>query len=100
MLALHNRKLPDNALDLEGVRAQWIRLGQAQPGNRETLELALGTEWPAHVIAETPGDKFLLTREGKGDRVTGTRHSGQGSPIVFDVTECGYLLYVSSGRTA
>jgi len=29
MLALHNRKLPDNALDLEGVRAQWIRLGQA-----------------------------------------------------------------------
>jgi dienelactone hydrolase len=83
MLALFNRKLPENALDLEGVRAQWIRLGQAQPGTRETLQLALGAEWPKRVVSETPEDRFLLTREGRGDRVTGFRTQGQGTPILF-----------------
>jgi dienelactone hydrolase len=85
MLALFNRKLPDNALDLEGVRAAWIERGKqaaAQP-TKEMLELALGAEWPKHVIAETPGDRFLLTREGKGDRVTGFRSPGQGTPVIF-----------------
>jgi dienelactone hydrolase len=85
MLALFNRKLPDNALDLEGVRAAWIERGkQAAAGaTKEMLELALGAEWPQRVIAETPGDRFLLTRAGRGDRVTGYRIAGQGSPLVF-----------------
>lgn len=85
MLALHNRKLPDNALDLEGVRREWIeraREAAAQP-TKEMLELALGSEWPKRVIAETPGDQFLLTREGRGDRVAGFQVRGQGLPIVF-----------------
>jgi dienelactone hydrolase len=85
MLALHNRKLPDNALDYNGVRDLWIRLGReaAQHPTREMLELALGSEWPAHVISETAGNKFLLSREGRGDRVSGFTQSGQGTPIVF-----------------
>jgi hypothetical protein len=85
MLALHNRKLPDNALDLEGVRAQWIKMGKeaAVEPNREMLELALGTEWPKRVIAETSGEKFQLTREGRGDRVTGYMRQGQGTPILI-----------------
>ncbi len=85
MLALFNRKLPDNALDLEGVRAEWVERGReaaAQP-TKEMLELALGAEWPKRVIAETPGERFLLTREGKGDRITGFRAPGQGTPILF-----------------
>jgi dienelactone hydrolase len=85
MLALHNRKLPDNALDLEGVRREWIeraREAAAQP-TKEMLELALGSEWPKRVIAETPGDQFLLTREGRGDRVGGFQVRGQGTPIVL-----------------
>ncbi len=85
MLALFNRKLPDNALDLEGVRAEWVERGKeaaAQP-SKEMLELALGADWPKRVIAETPGERFLLTRESKGDRVTGFRVPGQGTPIVF-----------------
>jgi dienelactone hydrolase len=85
MLALHNRKLPDNALDLEGVRRLWIERSKeaaAQP-TKEMLALALGTEWPRQVIAETPGDRFLLTRQGRGDRVTGLRQPGQGTPILI-----------------
>src|SRR5207302_1162093 len=79
MLALHNRKLPDNALDFDGVRELWIRLGRAASvkPDREALELALGAEWPKHVIAESDGDKFLLTREGRGDRVTGFKIPGE-----------------------
>jgi dienelactone hydrolase len=85
MLALFNRKLPDNALDLEGVRRLWIERGKeaAATPTKEMLALALGAEWPKQVIAETPGDRFLLTREGRGDRVTGFRVQGQGTPIVF-----------------
>jgi len=85
MLTLHNRTLPPNALDLEGVRQQWYRLGQDAAANstREMLELALGSEWPKNVIAETPGDRFLLSREGRGDRVAGFRIQGQGTPILF-----------------
>lgn len=83
MLVLHNRKLPDNALDLEGVRVQWNLLGKAQPHSREGLELSLGAEWPAHVISENTGETFLLSREGRGDRVSGVQHEGTGTPIVF-----------------
>ncbi|MBS1856466.1 MAG: hypothetical protein JST11_13950 [Acidobacteria bacterium] len=89
MLALFNRKLPENALDLEGVRREWIeraREAAARPTaeqSREMLQLALGAEWPRRVIAEMPGERFLLTREGRGDRVTGFWLHGQGTPIVF-----------------
>jgi hypothetical protein len=47
------------------------------------MELALGSEWPKRVIAETTGERFLLTREGRGDRVGGFRVQGQGVPIVL-----------------
>jgi dienelactone hydrolase len=85
MLALHNRKLPDNALDLEGVRRLWIERARDAAANptKEMLELALGTEWPKRVIAEMPGERFLLTREGRGDRVTGFWLQGQGTPILL-----------------
>lgn len=85
MLALFNRKLPDNALDLEGVRQLWIERGKAAAANptKEMLELALGSEWPKRVIAEMQGERFLLSREGRGDRVTGFWLQGQGTPIVL-----------------
>jgi dienelactone hydrolase len=85
MLALFNRKLPDNALDLEGVRQLWIERGKAAAANptKEMLEFALGSEWPKRVIAEMQAERFLLSREGRGDRVTGFWLQGQGTPIVF-----------------
>ncbi len=89
MLALFNRKLPENALDLEGVRREWIERGRAAssratPGeSREMLELALGAEWPGRVIAQMSGERFLLSRDGRGDRVGGFWLHGQGTPVVF-----------------
>jgi dienelactone hydrolase len=85
MLALHNRTLPPGALDLEGVRRVWIERGKEallRP-EKEYLELALGAEWPKRVIAEESGEKVLLTREGRGDRVAGFRLAGQGVPVVL-----------------
>ena len=89
MLALFNRKLPENALDLEGVRAEWIQRGKEASSHatpqesKEMIDFALGAEWPKRVIAEMPGERFLLTREGKGDRVTGFWLQGQGTPILL-----------------
>jgi hypothetical protein len=90
MLALMNRKLPDNALDYEGVTAEWMRFGKERAESvadraqqRELLELALGAEWPERVIAETHGDRVLFSREGQGDRVAGFVKPGAGKKILF-----------------
>src|SRR5262249_35063521 len=72
MLALFNRKLPDNALDLAGLFEEWKRIGLGTASSvtdrgqmREMLEYTLGTEWPARVLSETHGDTFVLSREGR-----------------------------------
>jgi dienelactone hydrolase len=90
MLVLHNRKLPDNALDYDGLFAEWKRIGRetaaaVTDGNeiREMLEFALGAGWPTHVTAETKGDTFALTRPGRGDRVAGIFHPGKGANILI-----------------
>ena len=90
MLALSNRKLPDGALDYAGVFAEWRRIGGETAASvtdrnqlREMLAFALGAEWPAHVVSETKGDSFALSREGRGDRVTGYHESGPGAPTLF-----------------
>jgi hypothetical protein len=82
MLALSSHKLPDNALDFAGVAAEWQRIGAETAAGvtdrnqlREMLELALGAEWPSHVLSETKGDTFVLSREGRGDRVVGRLHA-------------------------
>lgn len=90
MLALHNRKLPDNAVDLAGLFSLWKRRGQETAESvtdrnamREMLEFALGAEWPTRVIADTKGDSFALTRPGRGDRVAGFHEAGPGDPVLF-----------------
>ena len=70
MLALHNRKLPDNALDFKGVFAEWMRLSEAQSGDeRERLTYSLAAEWPKDVASEGSGERIVLGRPGKGDRI-------------------------------
>jgi dienelactone hydrolase len=78
MLALSNRKLPDNALDFPGVFEQWKKMGRDAAAavtdrnqRREMLQYTLGASWPSHVLSEQKGDAFVLSREGVGDRVTG-----------------------------
>jgi hypothetical protein len=90
MLVLHNRKLPDNALDYDGLVAEWIRIGQDRVNAttdraqlREMMEFALGAEWPSRVISETKGEKILFARADRGDRVAGFWKQGEGRQILF-----------------
>jgi dienelactone hydrolase len=88
MLALSNRTLPSNALDFPGVFEQWKRMGREATDTvtdhaqqREILEYALGVEWPAKVLSEKTGDTFVLSRDGRADRVTGHR-SNEGAIVI------------------
>ncbi len=90
MLALHNRKLPDNALDYDGIFAQWVRTAQnlvlgitERDQLREMMELALGAEWPERVVSEVKGEKIAFGRPGRGDRVTGLWMQGEGRKVLL-----------------
>jgi hypothetical protein len=90
MLALHNRKLPDHALDYEGVFAQWVRTAQNlvlgindRSQLREMMEFALGAEWPDRVVSEAKGEKIVLGRPGRGDRVMGLWMQGEGRKVLL-----------------
>jgi hypothetical protein len=90
MLALHNRKLPDNALDYDGIFAQWVRTSQMLVGEmtdrnqlREMMEFALGAEWPERVVSQATGEKIVFARPGRGDRVAGFSLPGEGRKLLF-----------------
>jgi len=90
MLALHNRTLPANALDYDGIYAQWVRTAQIlvnpitdRAQLREMLQFALGAEWPDRVISEAKGDTLTFARPGRGDRVPGIWFPGEGRKILF-----------------
>jgi hypothetical protein len=57
---------------------------------REALRYALGAEWPSQVESSIQGNRAVLSRSGKGDRVTGYWVPGKGAP----------LLVVHSGGSA
>ena len=85
MLVFHGRALPANALTYEQLFTQWTELARRQfeattdPGElRERLALALGAELPANVLSERKGDAIVLSRAGKGDRVSGWWRPGTG----------------------
>jgi dienelactone hydrolase len=76
MMVWHARALPAGALDFNGVRELWIRRSRAQADRitdraliKERLQLALATEWPRNVVSERSGDRLVLSRAGRGDRV-------------------------------
>jgi len=88
MLVWQGRPLPANALTYEQLLEQWI--ARAKQQNAETrdpevlrtrLRLALSTEWPERVLSEAQGERAVLSRAGKGDRVS-VRRIGGGVPSV------------------
>jgi dienelactone hydrolase len=80
MLVLHNRKLPDNAISYQQLFEEWIRLSKDQPENpRERLTSALAADWPAEVLSQMDGDRILLGRAGRGDRIPGIWVKGSSS---------------------
>ena len=77
MLVWQGRALPSNALTYDQLEEQWIASAKKQAAEtrditalRARLRLALGVEWPEHVLSEMQGDKIVLGRLGKGDRVS------------------------------
>ena len=88
MLALHNRTLPAGALDYQQIVEQWIERARQQlisttaPEKKERLAMAMGVEWPSKVASLTTGDKLKLTREDRGDLVTGIVKGSKPAMIV------------------
>ncbi|HWY48266.1 MAG TPA: acetylxylan esterase [Bryobacteraceae bacterium] len=90
MLVWQGRPLPKNAVTFEQLEEQWIAAAKKQTDEahdpavlREQLRLALGTEWPEHVLSERAGDRIVLSRAGKGDRVSGIWIGGAVPPVVM-----------------
>ncbi|QNI35027.1 hypothetical protein H7849_16205 [Alloacidobacterium dinghuense] len=97
MMALSNRTLPANALDLDSVFRLWRERSEVQNKKlengelqdraflRERLRQTLAVEVPRQVIADRDGRSIVLGRAGKGDRVPGIWIEGSGAPaIVID----------------
>jgi hypothetical protein len=92
MLVWQGRALPKNALTYEQLVEQWIAAAKKQTDEtrdsavlRERLRLALGSEWPERVLSERAGERIVLSRAGKDDRVSGIQlGSGVPSVVVLD----------------
>jgi dienelactone hydrolase len=92
MMALSNRTLPANALDLPGLFNEWRTMAEAQNGQtkdaaflRERLRQTLAVEIPTNVIAEIHGESIVLSRPEWKDRVQGVVIQGPGAvAIVID----------------
>jgi hypothetical protein len=92
LLVWHQRTMPANAVTYEQFVEQWIASAKKQNEQtrdvavlRDRLRLALGSEWPERVIGERDGERLLLSRAGKGDRVSGLRiGTGVPSLVVVD----------------
>lgn len=82
MLVRSNMEKPSNALDLAGVFEQWKWLTRAPMPDRETMRYALSVEVPAKVDGQRTGERVVLSRPGKGDRVTGVYRAGSGTAVL------------------
>lgn len=89
MLVLHGRGLPEGALDYDQLFAAWRERSLQQTESekdaaviRERLALTLAAEWPAEVDATPSGDRLILHRKGKGDRIPATFLPGRGVPAL------------------
>jgi len=84
LLALQDRKLPENAVDRQQLFEHWVAAGKQQTDSsspeslRERLSLTLAADWPSKVLSETDGERIVLGRPGKGDRVPAIWIRGKG----------------------
>src|SRR5260370_34591115 len=95
MLVWQGRTLPKNALTYEQLLEQWIAAAKRQTDDthdpsvlRERLRPAMATEWPDRLLSERTGERIMLSRAGKGDRVAGI-WVGRGVPSVVVVDPGG-----------
>jgi len=50
---------------------------------RDALRNVLGAKWPSRIEQDVRGSRIVLTRTGRGDRVTGYWMPGKGAPILI-----------------
>lgn len=92
MMALSNRTLAASALNLDGLFNEWRSMADAQNHQMQSadflrgrLRQMLAVENPAEVASQIDGQKIVLGRPGKGDRIPGLWIPGKGAiAIVID----------------
>lgn len=92
MLALSNRRLPDNALNYQQVFDLWKRMATQQMDSiddteqlRNVLAADIGVHWPEHVVGEQNGGRLFLGRPGFGDRVPAHfQKAGNAAVLIVD----------------
>ena len=103
---LSNRKLPDNALDLQGVFALWQKRAENQDLSihdrgfqRDRLRQTLSVENPRDVIADVQGRSIVLSRAAKHDRVPGAYIQGKekSGKVAIVIDPDGSAAALSSG---
>lgn len=89
MLALADRRLPENALKYPQIFAEWQAASKKQFDEtssrdvlRGRLQQALHVEWPAEVMSQPDGVGLVLSRPQEGERVPGVWIDGHGVPVV------------------
>lgn len=82
MRVLDGKRLPEGALDEDGLFARWKELSytpQRPSQASEVLSAYLGTEWPQRLWADEKGEQQItLSRTGRQDRVPGLWFPGRG----------------------
>ena len=66
---------------------------------RDALRYALGAKWPSQVESSVQGNRIVLSRTGKGDRLTGHWVPGKGAPILI-VDPAGSVAALSTAAVA
>ena len=92
VMALENRTLPANAVDLNGLFNEWRAMAQAQNAHthddaflRRRLQQTLAVVIPDNVISEVDGQNILFSLPGWRTRVPGVAIQGTGAvAIVID----------------
>ena len=86
---LKPQALPDDALEYDSLFRQWREASDRQNEQaadsediRTRLRLVFGAEWPAHLLSASEGDRLVLSRPGRGDRVPVRWFPGTGGPTV------------------
>src|SRR5262249_37984391 len=90
MLALHGRKLPENAKTYDELFRYWREEAARQSEQtrdlsvlRQRMTYALMAERPSRILTETSGQQIVLSRADRRDRVSGEWKPGKGTPLLF-----------------
>ncbi len=85
-LALHPAGPPAGALNYTQLFREWKEAARRQTSRpdelRERLQQVLETEWPKETAAAVSGERFVVSRPARGDRVTGWWRAAGRPPIV------------------